>query len=165
METILKFERVVLTKELNEKFCKVGEVYEVAKVLDDSFLLRDAGTRVAIGVVKFSDFERCFEKEEERKGWTDWIQFTGYNNQNDCFYKTNRKKVKVKFETDKVRAESCCCKEDEFNLAFGLRLAYLRGLNKLLTRQKNELESSLKKVDVELADNNNIIEKMIASLN
>ena len=50
METTLKFDRVILVKELNEKFCKIGEVFEVANILNNSFLLRDVNTRVEIGV-------------------------------------------------------------------------------------------------------------------
>ena len=51
METILKFDRVILTKELNDKIKKVGDVFEIANILDNSFLLREAKSRVAVGVV------------------------------------------------------------------------------------------------------------------
>ena len=57
METTLKFDRVILVKELNERFKKVGDVFEIANILDNTFLLRDGSTRVAIGVVSFEDFE------------------------------------------------------------------------------------------------------------
>ena len=157
MNTTLKFDRVVLTKELNERFKQVGEVFEIANILGDSFLLRDSKTRVALGVVSFEDFNKCFVHEENFKGWTPWTQFVGFDGQNDASYRTNGKKVQVRFLTSKVKAEACCCKDDQFNLAFGLQIAYLRCLNKALVGKKKTAER-------ELAENENILKKMINSL-
>ena len=165
METTLKFDRVVLIKELNEKFGKIGEVFEIANVFENSFLLRDAKTKIAIGVVSFEDFEKCFVHEENFKGWTSWQQFSGFDGQNDCFYKTNRKDVEVKFVTDKVRAKSFLHKDDEFNLSFGLNMAYLRCVNKALEKKKSVHESELARINNEIADNDRTIQKMINSLN
>ena len=164
METTLKFDRVVLTKELNDKIKKVGEVFEIANILDNSFLLRDGNTRVALGVVSFDDFEKHFVPVENFKGWTNWILFTGFDGQSDCMYRTNRRKIQVKFLTDNVRAESCCSKADEFNLSFGLQIAYLRCLNKALVKKKAEHEKAFKEADSEIKDNEHIIKKMISSL-
>ena len=110
MDTVLKFDRVVLTKELDDKFKQVGEVFEVS----------------------FEDFNGHFTHEKKLKGWTPWTQFVGFDGQNDASYRTNGKKVQVRFLTSKIKAEACCCKDDEFNLSFGLRAAYLRCLNKAL---------------------------------
>lgn len=164
MESTIKFDRVVLVKELNEKFCKIGEVYEVANVLDNAFLLRDANTRVAIGTISFEDFEKCFVHEENYNGWSSWQKFSGFDGQSDCFYKTNRKDVEVRFVTDNIRAKSYLHKSDDFNLTFGLNLAYLRCMNKSLEKKKIEYEKELKKINKEIADNNKTIEKMISSL-
>ena len=164
METTLKFSRVVLIKELDEKFCKIGEAFEVANILENSFLLRDAKTRIAIGIVSFEDFENHFVHEENFKGWSKWQQFKGFDGQNDCFYKTNRKDVEVKFETDKVRAKSYLHKDDEFNLSFGLNMAYLRCANKALEKKKAEYEEELNRINKEIADNKKTIQKMINSL-
>ena len=164
MKTVLKFDKVVLTKELNDKIKKVGEVFEIANILENSFLLRDGKTRVAVGVVSFEDFEKHFIPVENFNGWTNWTMFTGFDGQDDCMYRTNRRKIQVKFLTDKVRAESCCSKADEFNLAFGLQVAYLRALNKALNNKKSEYEKSLKMIDGEIKDNEHIIKKMINSL-
>lgn len=164
MNTTLKFDRVVLTKELNDKFKQVGEAYEIANILEDSFLLRSAKTRVAIGVVSFQDFEKYFVHENNFKGWTPWTQFVGFDGHSDCFYKTNRKKVRVKFLTDKVMGESCCTKGDDFSLSFGIQLAYLRALNKARTKQRIELENKLNTVEHEIAENNTIIKKMVNSV-
>lgn len=166
METVLKFDKCILAKELNEKFKKVGEEFEVANILNDSsFLLRDAKTKVAYGVVSFEDFENHFVLEGNFRGWTPWTQFVGFDGQTDAAYRTNKKKVQVKFLTDKVRAESCCHKEDEFNLFWGVQLAYLRCLNKALAKKKAEHENALTTVNASIAENENIIKKMVNSLN
>lgn len=164
MKTTLKFDRVILIKELNEKFKKVGDAFEIANILDNSFVLRDASTRVAIGVVNFEDFDNHFVHEENFNGWTRWTPLIGYDGQSDCFYRTNKKKVQVKFLTDKVRAEACCFSGDDFNLTFGIHLAYLRCLNKAMAKQKIELEEKLKITNSEIAENESIIKKMVNSL-
>lgn len=164
MNTVLKFDKVILTKELNEKFKQVGEAFEIANILEDSFLLRSAKTRVAIGVVSFSDFEKHFVHAENFKGWTNWTPLVGFDGQSDAFYRTNRKKVQIKFVTTKDRAECCCCEDDDFNLSFGVQLAYLRCLNKARAKQKERLEAELKMVNHELAENESIIKKMVNSL-
>lgn len=170
METVLKYDRIILTKELNEKFNQVGEVFEIASILNNSFMLRDARSKIALGVVSFDDFDRCFVKQDEASGWTPWTQFIGIDGQTDAFYRTNFKKVQVRFLTDKVRAESSCNLKfnDEFNLFFGLQIAYLRCCNKALLKRKRELEAEfeteLKRIVCETTDNNKIMEKMINSL-
>lgn len=165
METILKYERVVLVKELNEKFRKVGEVFEIASVLDNSFVLRDARTRVALGIISFEDFERCFVKEEEHKeGWTQWTQLVGFDGRTDAFYKTNGRRVEVKFVTDKVRAVSCCHKDDEFNLYYGIQIAYCRCENKVLLRQRKKYKEELQRINMEISHNKNMVNKMINAL-
>ena len=164
MDTVLKFDRVILIRELNEKFKQIGDAFEVANILDNSFLLRDAKTKVALGIVSIEDFEKHFVHEENFKGWTEWSPLVGFDNQNDCFYRTNKKKVQVKFLTDKVRAEACCCKDDNFNLGFGIHLAYLRCLNKARKAQKIKLEEELNMVNHEIAENKAMIKRMVNSI-
>lgn len=164
MNTTLKFDKVVLIKELNDKLKQVGEEFEIANILENSFLLRSSKTKVAIGVVSFEDFERHFVAVENYKGWTPWTSIVGFDGQSDVEYRTNRKKVQVRFLTDKVRAESCRNKDDDFSLNFGIRLAYLRALNKAREKQKVELEEKLNMVNSEIAENESIMKKMVNSL-
>lgn len=165
METVLKFDRAILVKELNEKIKKVGDAFEIANILDDAFVLREAESKVAVGVVSFKDFENHFVFESNYKGWTKWQSLVGFDGQTDAMYRTNRKKVQVEFLTDKVRCEACCNKsQDDFNLAFGIKLAYLRCLNKVLTKQRDEYEEKLEMLNHEIADNKNIIKRMNDSL-
>lgn len=160
----LKYDRVILTKELNERFRKVGEIFEIANILDDSILLRDSKTRAALGIISFEELEQYFVHEPNHKGWTQWIPLTGFDGQSDAYYRTNRRKVQVKFLTDKIRAEACCNRVDDFNLSFGIQMAYLRCLNKAWTKKKNEYEEELKRINLEIADNEKIIKRMINSL-
>ena len=165
MKTVLNFDRVILTKELNEKIKKVGDVFEIANILDDSFVLREANSKIAVGVISFEDFEKHFVHEENFKGWTKWTPIVGFDGQTDVVYRTNRKKVQVEFITNKVRAEACCnVSEDEFNLSFGIKMAYLRCLNKALAKQKFEYEMKIDAIEHEYADNRNIIKRMYDSL-
>jgi hypothetical protein len=165
MNSTLKFDRVVLVKEINEKFRKVGETFEVASISDNGFLLREASSKVAVGVISFEDFERCFVKEGSIKGWTPWTPLTGLGGQKDAFYRTNGKKVQVRFITDKVRAEaSCNNKIDEFNLYFGIEIAYLRCCSKVLEREAKEYEEKAKINRCEIADNDKFIENMLRKL-
>ena len=171
METILKFDRVILTKELNEKIKKVGDVFEIANVLDDSFLLREAKSKVAVGVISFEDFDKHFVAAENFKGWTNWTPLVGFDGQNDVFYRTNMKKTQVKFIKDKVRAESCRNKKDDFNLYLGIQIAYLRCCNKLLNKhlqechdKKFELDKKMHDIESEIVDNERMLKKMINSI-
>jgi hypothetical protein len=164
MKTVLKFDRVVLTNELNEKVKKVGDAFEIANILDDSFLLRDARTKTAIGIVNFEDFENHFVHEENFKGWTPWMPLTGFDGQTDAMYRTNRKKVQVKFLTDNVRAEACCNSKDDFNISFGIQVAYLRCLNKARLKKRAEYETEINTITANIIEDEHIIKKMINSM-
>lgn len=166
MDTVLKFDRVILIKELNDKIKKVGDTFEVANILDNSFLLRDARSRVAVGVVSFEDFDKHFVLEENFKGWTKWTQFAGYDGQSDCFYRTNRKKTQVKFITNNLRAEACVNKKDkdEFNLHFGIQLAYLRCLKKANCKKVDKLQEDINNLDNEIFDLMQAERQMLKSL-
>lgn len=164
METVLIFDRVVLVKELNDKMKKLGEVFEIANIVDGSFVLRNTKTRAAVGVVNFEDFDKHFVKEGEFKGWTKWMPFVGLE-RTDAFYRTNRHKIEVKFVTDKVRATACCHKDDEFNLSFGVQLAYYRCEQKSLLKQRAKYKEEIKRINQEIADYNLDISEMIKTLN
>lgn len=102
--------------------------------------------------------------EKTKSKWTNWEPLVGFNGQTDAFYRTNFKKVQVKFLIDKIRGECCCNAEDDFNLSFGVQLAYLRALNKARERQRTELEEAMKSIEHEIAENKTIIKKMVNSL-
>lgn len=159
--SVVKYDRVILTEAFG-KMEAVGEVYEIASVLENSFVIRDSRTRVALGVITFDEFDKHFKKEDEVTGWTPWTKFAGVDG---CaaFYRTNFRKVEVRFDGVKSVA-SCNLVEDEFNLYFGIRLAYGRCVHKLLMKEKNKLEKELKAVNSNLKDNLVLMRKMIISL-
>ena len=159
--SVLKYDRVILTKEMG-KMTMVGEVYEVAAITEDSFIIRDARTKIAMGVVSFEEFDNHFEKPQDVKGWTPWTKFADKNGE-AAFYRTNFRKVEVKCGDVKATA-TCNLGEDEFNLYFGIRIAYARCINKILTKQKNENEEALKEIRKEMNKNVVLIGNMIASL-
>ena len=164
MKNVLKYDRVILIKELDNKVCKLGECYEIANVLDDSFVLREAESKTAVGVIDFASFEKHFVHEENYKGWTNWQKFSGFDGQSDCFYRTNGKKVQVKFLTNNVRAEACCCNGDEFNLSFGLNLAYLRARTKIIKKRIALYEEELNNLNKKMANDNKTMQKMLNSI-
>lgn len=159
--SILKYDRVILTKEL-DKMVNIGEAYEVAIVNEDSFLMRDARTKVAMGVISLEEFYNHFRKPEDIKGWTPWVKFTDKDG-DAAFYKTNFRKVMVKCGNTKAVA-SCNMAEDDFNLHFGIRIAYGRCINKMLKKEKEECEKRLKDIQSEMKDNLVLMRNMIASL-
>lgn len=164
METTLKYDKVILVKELNEKFKQVGKAFEVANILDGSFLLRDAEMKIAVGVVNFEDFDKYFVHENNFKGWTSWTSLVGVNGQTDAVYRTNGRRVQVEFLTDKVRAESCCHREDTFNLSFGIKMAYLRAYNKALEKKWVKYKNEMLRINHEISENEAIMKSMINSL-
>ena len=104
------------------------------------------------------------QKEENFKGWSRWALFVSYGGQNDCVWRTNRRKTQVRFLTDNVTAESCCNKEDEFDLALGIKIAYLRCCNKVLEKNKAEHEAKLKAINEKICNNETTLKKMINSI-
>lgn len=146
METVLKFDKVILTKELNDKIKKVGEVFEIANILDNSFLLRDGKTRIAVGVVSFEDFEKHFVPVGNFKGWTDWTKLmTDYEDGLIVFYRVkDRHKIQVKTSNGYI-GESYCNNKfgDEFNLHFGLNLAFLRCMKKMYLGKINDCQEKI----------------------
>ena len=101
------------------------------------------------------------ETEKKQSSWTEWTEVME-NGIYDAMYKTNFKKVrvKVKFATGNITAESCCHRDDAFDLAFGIRMAYLRCLAKAWEDSKYNAI----KIDKEIAFINANIKEMIDSL-
>lgn len=170
---ILRGDKVILLKEMGE-FKKVGETFEVANITDTSVVLRNVNTKVAVGVIAIDSFKEYFEKSEKETTyeWTKWQPFRDADGSLIGYYRTNQKRVQVKIPSG-VRAESTCYKDDEFNLYFGMKLAYHRCLDKFyekkleeiacrianLTEQYNEMESAkrenknrIKRLWIELDD-------------
>ena len=163
--SILKGDRVVLIKEYSQKLKTVGETYEIASLTDTFAVLRDVNSKVALGVVNHGEFEEYFKLESDVKksgGWTPWTKFD-VDDGMAAFYRTNYRKVEVSYCNTRATA-SCNLGENEFNLFFGIRIAYLRCLNKILKKRREEIHKEEKEIESELKDNTVLINRMIASL-
>lgn len=162
MYSVLKYDEVVLIKEF-EKLKQVGEIYEVANITENSMILRTKDTKIAVGVIGINDFYVHFRKFKEVTGWTNWIPIVDDFGSLICYYRTNFKKVQVQLH-EKYKAEASCHALDEFNVSFGIKLAYQRCRIKHLNDLKNTYENSLKKTESELMQCKHNIKKMINSL-
>lgn len=165
---VFKYDKVILIKEYSDRLNKVGESFEVANITETSFILRDSVTRVAVGSIDFKDFEKYFKKAEEFKGWTKWCAFIGEGDKTG-FYRTNMKKTEVRFNG--VKSSAYCSKADEFDLYFGVNLAYYRCLIKSLVKYRKEIaekirdyELVLKNINSDIKDIEVNINKMVESL-
>lgn len=167
---ILKNDKVVLIKEFGN-LQTVGETYEVANITDTAIVIRDVSTKIAVGAVDISDFYKYFKKPDEVKGWTEWKEIRDADD-DIFFYRTNQKRVQVK-SLDNIRAESSCNQKDndEFNLHFGLTLAYLKCKNKTLKQDEENVKDYIKRLNKELeniyskmAENKNQIKRMMRYL-
>lgn len=167
--TVMKYYKVVLVKEFG-RLNTVGKMYEIANITDTTFILRDAKTKVACGVIDIKDFEEYFEKFEtlEFNGWTNWKPIVNPNGEVFAYYRTNFKKVQLKMNTSNnsvIRSEATCNKQyDDFDVEFGIRLAYERCLNKYFKSLRLEYNKILNDVQSELRANENRIKRMLINL-
>lgn len=74
---------------------------------------------------------------EKIKKWTKWTPMK-QGNEVVAFYRTNQKKVEVRLPLSNIRAVATC-NGDEFDLHFGIQLAYARCEQKLLKNKQKEL--------------------------
>lgn len=157
--TIFRGDKVALAKEF-DKLTQIGTVYEVANITtDNKVIIRDTVSKVAIGAIGIDDFEKYFNKLEDTKksGWTEWHRLIDSNDDMIGIYRTNYKKVEVKIgDSSKnynnknkkdnkmsITGKAFCCKEDDFNLAYGIRLAYMRAIKKSYIKNKEQLLNEL----------------------
>ena len=166
---VIKNEKVVLIKPMGE-LATIGNVYEVANFTNKTIVLRDEKTKIAMASVGFEEFEEYFAKQEQVKTWTDWHDVADVHANVIGYYKTNGRKVKFK-TPDGFKSESTCCKEDDFNLAFGIRLAMARTTLKVLKAEQEILSEefthlcdAMNEKDSQIAEQKNAIKRMIRSL-
>lgn len=153
---VIKNDKIILIKPM-DSLQTVGETYEIANILENSVVLRDARTKIAVAAVDLNMLDVFFVKAEEFKGWTPWQSLrdeTGV-----VFYRTNGKKVQVR-SVDGVRAESCCCIEDEFNLWKGIQIAYARWNIKMLKALETKHTVVLNDIRQKISESTDIIYKL-----
>ena len=166
---IMRNDKVVLVKGM-DGFKKVGESYEVANITDTKIVLRDVTSKVAVGAIDIDVFETHFVKEGNVVGWTPWEKLVDRTGNVIAHYRTNGKKVQVR-TPDGYRAETTCHNADDFNLFFGIQLAYNRCIMKSLNDEENELmdaivgfEDELKIIRSAQSETKHTIKMMVNSL-
>lgn len=174
---IVKNDKLVLINEFG-KLKTVGQTYEVANFTDTAVVLRDAVSKVAVCAVDIASIDTYFKKVEEARSWTRWIRIVNATNDVIAFYRTNQKKVQVR-TLDGFRADATCRKDEPFNLAFGIYLAYARAdmkrIESMIQAKKStidnlrnrlsEQESNLADLESEYIATKNGIKRMVNSLN
>lgn len=162
---VVRNEKVILIKEMgNMKM--VGQVYEVANITDTAVVLRDVNSKIAIGAVNIDDFDKYFKSWEESDSveWTKWQRMIDQQGNSVAYYRAKGNKVQVR-TVDGFRSEANCHDVDEFNLVFGVQLAYERCVAKHLKKSEAEHEEALKRIHSDMAENQNRMKKMVNSLN
>jgi hypothetical protein len=159
---IVKNDRVYLIKEMGD-LKMVGEAFEVANITDTSIVLRTADKKIAICAVYINEFDKYFKKAEEFTGWTEWHELVDPNENIIAVYRTNYRKVQVRLfnGVNKFRGEAFCNRGDNFNLFFGIQLAYARCMSKFYKDEIEETEAYLKEIKSTMTDNKNSIKRMI----
>lgn len=175
---IIRNDRVVLIKEM-ESLKQVGNAFEVANILDDAIVLRDADTKIAVASVDIKEFDQYFKKVDEVEGWTAWSRMINPVGDMIAEYRTNFKKVEVRITNDMlgypnqkvIRSTATCSQCDEFDISFGIHLAYLRCEQKYLKNEIDEYDLLLNEItdqknvcESKLVQNKSIMKKMLSSL-
>lgn len=178
-KALFRNDKVVLLKEY-EELKQVGTTYEVGNFTDEMVILRSVKTKVAVCAVPLIDFYEYFEKKEDvRFKFTKWTaliddtkSITLFDKTTDGvvgFYRTNFKKVQVmlpiEYNGSYIRAESSCNVGDDFDLWFGIRLAFARAKIKAyneITLMKNA--KLLAETTKDYKQTKNAIKNMMASL-
>lgn len=163
-------DKVVLLREYDQ-LKQVGDTFEVANFTDKMVVLRNAKTKVAVCALPTADFFEYFEKQEDVG-----FKFTPWSTLIDATtggvlgtYRTNHKKVQVmlpiEYKGSYIRAEASCNKGDNFDLWFGIRLAYARA--KVKAYEKiifPEQAEEYKRSRSDYKQTKNAIKNMMASL-
>lgn len=160
---IVKNDKIILVKEFGN-LKMVGECYEVGNITETSVIVRDVKTKVAMCAIDIDDFPNYFEKSEDMTGWTNWQKFVDFNGNTVGFYKTNFKRVQVKLVENNTRSMATCSRGDEFNLHFGIQLAYMRCLNKAYIKKEKVCENELKNIRSNIKQTNHVIKYLVNSL-
>ena len=175
---IVKGDKLVLIREM-DRLKTIGQMYEVANITDTNVVLRDATTKIAVCSVEFNVIDSYFAKKEDANGWTEWTRITDPDGSMIAEYRTNFKHVEVRIPNDMlgypngkaIRSTAMCSQGDEFNLAFGIRLAYIRCEQKYLRNEVSEIDSVIESLEKDKSDcesrivnNKSIIKKLLAQL-
>lgn len=116
----------------------VGDTFEVTSISDD--LIITFRCEYGVGMMEYDEFEKYFTEKEI---WSDWRR----HDPTGAWYRVKGRKVQVICAEFGFisRATAKCSPHDDFDLDFGIKLAYHRASLKNLMRES--LIRSYKKCD------------------
>lgn len=162
---IVKGDKVAMIKGL-ESLSLVGEVFEVANITDTSVVLRDIPSGIILCTVNIDDFDSHFKKKSELVNWTDWHYILDTSGNIMAYYRANHRTGKVNVKTpDGFRSSASCSQGDDFNLAFGIKLAMLRCNRKAIKNAIAHYEDNVELLESQLVENKDAINKLIKTSN
>ena len=176
---ILKGDKLVLIREF-DKFKTIGQCYEVVNIADEYVVLRDCETDIPVCSVNFADLDKYFKKESEKAGWTNWTRMINPVGDTIAEYRTNFKCVEVRILNDMldypngkvIRSTAMCSQGDDFDLAFGIHLAYLRCEQKYLKNEIKEcsavIDEAQERIDMcesRIVNNKSVMKRMLEYIN
>lgn len=141
----------------------IGITYEVADIRAGLVILKDPISRRAICGIPIETIFDYFKKPENVRKWTSWSVMTDDRGNVIGYYRTNGRKVQYR-ALDGVRSEACCHRMDQFNIGFGLRLAYLRADAKRVIAKMDEIDKEMTECKSKLSSINQEQKHMIAFL-
>lgn len=152
-----------------ERMNMVGEMFEVSGITDNSIVLSREVDGVAVCAADVNTFDKYFVKPKEANVWSDWYELYDDSFNVYAWYRVRPAKgkveVKIRFGNEcMIRKTSTCSQGDEFNLEFGIRLAYNRCMKESHKRNAAIMEESLAYYKSLLVDNKNKTNEIIAAL-
>lgn len=162
-------DKVMMIKGM-ESMCLVGEMFEVIGITENSIVLGREVDGVAVCAADINTFDQHFAKPKEMNVWTKWQALYDDNYNIYAWYRVRPVKgkveVKVRFGGTGtfIRKTATCSQGDEFDLEFGVGLAYNRCMKEAFRRNANVMRESMEYYNSLLVDNKNKTNEMISSL-
>lgn len=151
---MIKGDKIKLIHKMGA-FDNIGEICEVTDIQDGGVIcFRFGNNGCHLGCMSYDEYVKYFEPiteehtlETPKRKWSEWKatvsdQYYDLNSiafKKKYWYRENDKKVQVKCDNPKLKAEASCHKEDSFNINKGLNLAEKRLVIKLLDWQAKEM--------------------------
>lgn len=175
---IVKYDKLVLVKDMDG--LKVGETYKVSNITDTYAVVCNDYSDDAICSVDIADLDTYFAKKDDASGWTKWTPMINPVGDTIAEYRTNFKHVEVRILNNMldypngkvIRSTAMCSQGDDFDLAFGIHLAYLRCEQKYLQNEIDECSAVIDEVqehmdmcESRMVNNKSVMKRMLESVN
>lgn len=161
-------DKVMMIRDM-ERMNLVGEMFKVTGITENSIVLSREIDGIPVCATDIETFDKYFAKPKEANIWSQWFELYDDSFNVYAWYRVRPAKgkveVKIRFGNEcMIRKTSTCSQDDEFNLEFGIRLAYNRCMKESYKRNAIVMEESMEYYKSLLVDNKNKTNEMIASL-